>query len=157
MKGYRFLLSYVLAVIVFFALLLLSGCTTTKYIPVERTRTEYVNKTDTFTIKDTVRSERNTIIREARPEDSLLLLQYGIRLKDNERMLLFLQNQLEREKSESSEVVHDTTIVRDTIPVPYPVEKELSWWDEKKIEFGELAMFIMAGLLCFVLLRLKLR
>jgi hypothetical protein len=45
----------------------------------------------------------------------------------------------------------------DSIAVPYPVEKELTWWQEKKIEFGELAMLIMAGLLCFVLIRQKLR
>jgi hypothetical protein len=87
----------------------------------------------------------------------LLLAQYGIRLKDNERMLLFLQKQLEQEKSQSKEVVHDTTIVRDTIPQIVPVEKELTWWQAKKIEFGELAMLIMAGLLCFVVIKHKIK
>ena len=67
--------------------LLLVGCSP-NVVTVEKTHTEYVHNTDTLTIKDTVRSNTNTIIREARPEDSLLLAQYGIRLRDNERMLL---------------------------------------------------------------------
>jgi len=156
--GYRSCgLCFVFLVVFLLLSLLFSGCTTTNYVPVEKTHTEYVHSNDTVEIKDTVRTKSNTIIREARPEDSLLLAQYGIRLKDNERMLLFLQKQLEQEKSQSKEVVHDTTIVRDTIPQIVPVEKELTWWQEKKIEFGELAVLIMAGLLCFVLIRQKLR
>lgn len=149
-------MSLVGIIIVVILSLLLGGCAP-KVITVEKTHTEYVHSTDTVEIKDTVRTESNTIIREARPEDSLLLAQYGIRLKDNERMLLFLQKQLEQEKSQSKEVVHDTTIVRDTIPQIVPVEKELTWWQAKKIEFGELAMLIMAGLLCFVVIKHKIK
>ena len=37
------------------------------------------------------------------------------------------------------------------------VEKELTWWERKKIEFGELAMVVMAGLLCFVVIKSKLK
>jgi hypothetical protein len=132
------------------------GCSP-KVITVEKTHTEYVNKTDTLTKHDTVYSEKNTVIREARPEDSLLLAQYGIRLNENERMLLFLQNQLERAKSESKKISHDTVFMSDSIPVPYPVEKELTWWQRQKLEFGELAMIIMVGLLCFVVIRYKFR
>jgi hypothetical protein len=44
----------------------------------------------------------------------------------------------------------------DSIAVPYPVEKELTWWERKKIEFGELAMVVMAGLLCFVVIKHKI-
>ena len=143
-------------IIVVILSLLLGGCAP-KVITVEKTHTEYVHSTDTVEIKDTVRTESNTIIREARPEDSLLLAQYGIRLKDNERMLLFLQKQLEQEKSQSK--VHDTLYKSkvDSIAVPYPVEKELTWWQAKKIEFGELAMLIMAGLLCFVVIKHKIK
>jgi uncharacterized protein YcfL len=134
--------------------LLLVGCSP-NVVTVEKTHTEYVHSTDTLTIKDTVRSNTNTIIREARPEDSLLLAQYGIRLRDNERMLLFLQKQLEQEKSESREVVHDTTIVRDTIPQIVTVEKELSWWDRQKIALEGILKLLAVGFLFFVFIKLK--
>lgn len=134
--------------------LLLVGCSP-NVVTVEKTHTEYVHNTDTLTIKDTVRSNTNTIIREARPEDSLLLAQYGIRLRDNERMLLLLQKQLEQEKSESREVVHDTTIVRDTIPQIVTVEKELSWWDRQKIALEGMLKLLAVGFLFFVFIKLK--
>ena len=134
--------------------LLLVGCSP-NVVTVEKTHTEYVHNTDTLTIKDTVRSNTNTIIREARPEDSLLLAQYGIRLRDNERMLLFLQKQLEQEKSESKEVVHDTTIVRDTIPQIVTVEKELSWWERQKIALEGILKLLAVGFLFFVFIKLK--
>jgi len=134
--------------------LLLVGCSP-NVVTVEKTHTEYVHNTDTLTIKDTVRSNTNTIIREARPEDSLLLAQYGIRLRDNERMLLFLQKQLEQEKSESREVVHDTTIVRDTIPQIVTVEKELSWLDRQKIALEGMLKLLAVGFLFFVFIKLK--
>jgi PBP1b-binding outer membrane lipoprotein LpoB len=134
--------------------LLLVGCSP-NVVTVEKTHTEYVHSTDTLTIKDTVRSNTNTIIREARPEDSLLLAQYGIRLRDNERMLLFLQKQLEQEKSESREVVHDTTIVRDTIPQIVTVEKELSWLDRQKIALEGMLKLLAVGFLFFVFIKLK--
>ena len=134
--------------------LLLVGCSP-NVVTVEKTHTEYVHNTDTLTIKDTVRSNTNTIIREARPEDSLLLAQYGIRLRDNERMLLFLQKQLEQEKSESREVVHDTTIVRDTIPQIVTVEKELSWWERQKIALEGILKLLAVGFLFFVFIKLK--
>lgn len=134
--------------------LLLVGCSP-NVVTVEKTHTEYVHNTDTLTIKDTVRSNTNTIIREARPEDSLLLAQYGIRLRDNERMLLLLQKQLEQEKSESREVVHDTTIVRDTIPQIVTVEKELSWWDRQKIALEGMLKLLAVGFLFFVFIKFK--
>ena len=134
--------------------LLLVGCSP-NVVTVEKTHTEYVHNTDTLTVKDTVRSNTNIIIREARPEDSLLLAQYGIRLRDNERMLLFLQKQLEQEKSESREVVHDTTIVRDTIPQIVTVEKELSWWDRQKIALEGMLKLLAVGFMFFVFIKLK--
>ena len=72
---------------------LLMGCVNTKYIPVETVKTEYKNKTDTVIQKDTIKTEKEIIIREANSSDSALLSQMGIKLKKNERLLLLLQNQ----------------------------------------------------------------
>lgn len=133
---------------------LFTGCAT-RVVTVPEIHTEYVVRTDSFVKKDTVRTEKETIVREMTPEDSLMLAKYGIRLKENERMILFLQKELEREKSIQAVAVHDTILKTDSIPYKVEVEKPLTWWQRQKIEFGELAMLIMAGLLVFVLIKRK--
>lgn len=40
-------------------------------------------------------------------------------------------------------------------PKPYPVEKELSWWDRFKLRYGNASLF--ANLVCVVLLVFKIR
>ena len=131
---------------------LLVSCRT-QYVPVETVRTEYINRTDTVHKTDTVTNERETVIREVNKGDSALLAKYGIQIKDNERMLLFLQRELAKERSKEREVQHDTTIVRDTIQVPYPVEKKQSAIDR----FGDKLMLLLmlVLLLGFVFRRRK--
>lgn len=138
------LIGWYLILIVFVALSLicLTGCKT-QYVPIKEIHTEYVHSTDTVHKIDTVTNEKETVIREVNDGDSALLAQYGIRLKDNERMILFLQRQLEREKSQQTESRHDTVIVQDTIPVPYPVEAKLSWWQQKKQDLGEVVLILL--------------
>jgi hypothetical protein len=152
---YKKILGYAVIVTVLFLMLLFVGCSP-KVVTVEKVHTEYVSRTDTVLKSDTVLREKNTIVREARPEDSLLLLQYGIRLRENERMLLFLQSELEREKGASWEVVHDTTLVRDTIPSVVQVERDLTWWERKKMEFGGTAMLIVLLVVIGVAVKWKL-
>ena len=51
--------------------------------------------------------------------------------------------------------VHDTVYVgiRDSIPVPYPVEKELSIWDKFKVDYsGWMILVLLILLTCIVLL-----
>lgn len=46
-------------------------------------------------------------------------------------------------------------IRRIEVPKPYPVEKELSWWDKFKVRYGNASLF--ANLVCVVLLVFKMR
>ena len=126
MKKPTFFGWYILTVFVLMCLMALLVSCRTQYVPVETVRTEYINRTDTVHKTDTVTNEKETVIREVNKGDSALLAKYGIMLKDNERMLLFLQRELAKERSREREVQHDTTIVNDTIRVPYPVEKQAS-------------------------------
>ena len=143
----------ILTVFVLMCLMALLVSCRTQYVPVETVRTEYINRTDTVHKTDTVTNERETVIREVNKGDSALLAKYGIQIKDNERMLLFLQRELDKERSREREVQHDTTIVRDTIQVPYPVEKKQSAVDK----FGDKIMLLMmlVLLLGFVFRRQK--
>lgn len=133
--------------------LLFSGCQSVKYVPVETVRMEKESKTDTIIQKDTVRSEKETIIREARPEDSLMMAKLGIRLRENERLLILLQKEMSEQKSNAYESHRDTVLKTDSVAVPYPVEKELSWWQRQKIAFGEWVFGVMAVLLLVVIIR----
>ena len=154
MRKLTFLGWYILIIFLFLCLLsLFASCRSVQYVPVETVRTEYINRTDTVHKTDTVTNEKETVIREVNKDDSALLAKYGIQIKDNERMLLFLQRELDKERSKEREVQHDTTIVRDTIQVPYPVEKKQSAIDR----FGDKLMLLLmlVLLLGFVFRRRK--
>lgn len=153
MKKPTFFGWYILTVFILMCLMALLVSCKTQYVPVETVRTEYVNRTDTVHKTDTVTNERETVIREVNKGDSALLAKYGIMLKDNERMLLFLQRELDKERSKEREVQHDTTIVRDTIQVPYPVEKKDSAVDRLGDKLMLLLMLVL--LLGFVFRRRK--
>ena len=139
MKGYRLLLTYFVAVLLVLIVLLCSGCTTTKYVPVETIKTDTVYQSRIE--RDSVYLHDSVYVKEWQKGDTVF--------RDRDR---WHTKYVERE-------VHDTLYQSrvDSIAVPYPVEKELSWWAKKKIEFGELAMIIMAGLLCFVVIKHKIK
>lgn len=119
------------------AVALLSGCKMVDYVPVETVKTVYQNHTDTVVMKDTVLSKKETIIREA---DSALVAKLGLQLKDNEKAILILQRELERQVSKESEHKTDTVLKTDSIQVPYPVERKLSKWEKVCIDYGKVMM-----------------
>ena len=103
-----------------FALLgwLLSGCTTTKYVPVTETRTEHHWHTDSVKERDSTHTERETIIREV---DSAAMAKYGVQMQANQRAWLVLQREMENRLRELEHMSANKDTVRDTIPQPYPV------------------------------------
>ena len=140
---YRKLFFLVVLCTVFF-----SSCRTVRYVPVERIRTVYQNHTDTIRETDSVIHEKETIIREA---DSALVAELGLKLKENEKAILILKRELERQKHEVSEHKTDTVIERDTIPMPYPVEKELTWYQSNCIKWFAWLLFVVAGFLVYLI------
>lgn len=146
---------YLLIVILVISIcLLLSGCRT-QYVTVPEYHTEYIAKTDSFFRIDTIINNTNTVIREANDGDSLLLAEYGIRLKDNERLLLLLRQELQKATSKQQEAHTDTIIKTDSIRVPYPVEKSLSRWQQIKLDIGEYVLVLLALLAALVLIKRK--
>ena len=139
MKGYRLILTYLVAVLLLLIALICGGCSTTKYVPVETIKrdTVYQSKIE----RDSVYLHDSVYVKEWQKGDTIY--------RDRDR---WHTKYVEKE-------VHDTLYQSrvDSIAVSYPVEKELTWWQAKKIEFGELAMVVMAGLLCFVVIKSKLK
>lgn len=102
------------------------GCARVQYVPVGTVRVDSVHgarwMTDSVYLKDSIhvelRTERDTVYRT----------EYKYRTHWRER------------------VVRDTleTVRTDSVGVPYPVERKLSGWEEKKLHYGGFAMVLVA-------------
>lgn len=111
---------------VMWLLLMLTGCTTTRYVPVETVRTEWRNREVERVVTDTVRDSRVVLVKGDTVVDV-------------------------RERWHRSTVtVHDTVSVerRDTVSIPYPVERQLSRWERTKMDFGGVALGALAIVVC---------
>ena len=144
-----YILTGIIAII--FGLLLVS-CST-QYIPVESVKTEIVHNTDTVIVKDTIKNEKETIIREATPADSLMLAEVGLQLDKNKQIILLLQKELAEKSHKEIEHSTDTVSVEKEIKVPYLVEKKLTKWQQLKQDIGGLALLILCVVVFIVLLR----
>ena len=107
--------AFLLPLVVF----LLCGCVSTRYVPVETVKTEY----KTNTVHDSIYVERvahdSVIIREH--GDTVFVDRWHTEWRDRWR----------------DRFQTDTLIVRDSIAVPYPVEKQLSRYQRIAIDlFG---------------------
>ena len=141
-------------------LILLSGCKTpqTIYLPVYVTDSTATATHDTQREKDSVIVERETIIREA---DSALLTQLGImgvKVSENEKVILVLRNELLQKIQQLEQAKSDTLIKYKDTPVPYPVEKEvekpLTKWQQFRMSLGTIAIIAAAVCLLFLCFRL---
>ena len=105
---------------------MLSGCTSTRYVPVETVRTEYKDKIREVHTTDSVIDTRFVYVKGD------TVIDYRDRVKWRDRY------------------VHDTcTVVKtDSIAVPYPVERELTWWQQTKMDFGGMALGAVVAALC---------
>lgn len=121
-------------------MLAMCSCKSIQYIPIETVRTEIVHQTDTVKVSDSTKTEKETVIREARPEDSLLLARLGIKLQDNERLLILLQKELTETKRQLSSTHSKDSVRTDSIPVPYPVPAQLTRWQTFCCDYGKLML-----------------
>lgn len=112
--------------ILFALLLVLAGCRTVQYIPVETVRTDSTAAAKTETDRVFVR-------------DSVTLIVNGDTVYRDRTRTVY------RDRWRT-----DTLIVasRDSIRVPYPVERELSRWEQVKMDLGGIAIGIV---LCAVI------
>ena len=123
---------------------LFGSCTTTKYVPVTEQHTEHHWHTDSVKQRDSVHTESTTIIREV---DSVAMAKYGIQMERNQKAWLVLQREMEQRMRELEHMTatHDT--IHDSIPVPYPVEKEvpaeLTWWQQTRLHMANILLYMI--------------
>lgn len=108
---------------------MLSGCKSVEYVPVETVKTEYQDKW--HFARDSVYLSDSVYIREK--GDTVWLERYRTLYRDRE--------------------IRDTAFIErtDSVDVPYPVEKQLTRWQQTKMDFGGLAMGGTAVAIAFVI------
>lgn len=155
----------------FLTALLLCGCKTTQYVPVETVRTEYV-KADTTAIYERLRSILEATYQNTASSDSVIDIQretvvlneQGDTVKHSKSHGVYVSSKREKEL-EHKIAKQDSTIESlkaqlsviksDTIRVPYPVERKLSWWEQTKIDLGEILIVLLTAAITFIVLRIS--
>ena len=127
--------------LVYFLIILLTSaiwftsCRSVQYVPVETVRTEIQYK-DRLQ-RDSIHVHDSIYIRDN--GDTIFVDRWHTEYKDR--------------------LLRDTCYVHrtDSIQVPYPVERELSWWQSVKLQVGEIAIGVIIGLIIIIawLLRRK--
>jgi hypothetical protein len=101
-------------------------------------------------ITDSVISEKETIVMQL---DSAAMAQYGIQLKEAEKAWLVRTAELERQIQKIINLSSTNDTVRDSIPYPVEVIKEvpatLTWWQQLRINVGGIMIFLLIGMLCW--------
>lgn len=132
------------AIVVFVCLFgigsLFVGCKNVEYVPVESSHTEHHWHTDSVIQRDSVVKESMTTVMQL---DSAEMAKYGIRLKNAERAWLVKSWELERQIEALQRLTAERDTVHDSIPVPYPVEKRLTKWQQAKVDWGGWALLVL--------------
>ena len=136
---------------------LFSGCTTTKYVPVTETHTEHHWHTDSVRQRDSTHTERETVIREV---DSAAMAKYGIQMQANQRAWLVLQREMENRLRELEHMSAQRDTIRDSIPVPYEVTKEvpaeLTWWQQARLHLANIVLYLLLIILLWKIYKMWL-
>jgi hypothetical protein len=151
-QAYKTLLWSIVGIAVsLMAAVLFSGCETVKYIPVASEHTETHWRVDTVFQRDSVVKESLTTVMQV---DSATMAKYGVQLQKAERAWLIKTQELERIVDElmAKSEVRDT--VRDSIPYPVEVIKEVpakvSGWQAGLMRVGFVALLLLLGIVCWV-------
>lgn len=143
-QGFSRLLWTGIAVLIGVAVCVLLSSCKTEYITVPEYHYDYHHSTDTVKQVDSVYNNITTIIRETNNGDSTLLAQLGLQLKEGQRAIIILRQELERVRNETKESKTDTIVRQDSVRVPYPVERKLGFWEKVRLEAAGAVVAIVA-------------
>lgn len=145
--------------------LLLASCKSVPYVPIETTHTEYIEKVvvDSSEISrlrylvDSVRQSVTIVYKDC----TIMVVDTAGNVKSKERYQDTTKDRLvEHKTKEIDSTAYYRNIIdslrhikNDTIPMPYPVEKELTKWQQFKIDYSTWIILVLLVLLtCIVLL-----
>ena len=139
LKEYWYATKWAIGIVLMAVLLAMLVSCKTEYIPVESTHTEHHWHTDSVKQVDSVYHEVQTTIMQL---DSAQMAKYGIQLKTAERAWLVINKELEKQIALLQRLAAERDTVEKEIPVPYPIEKKLTKWQQVKMDFGELIILV---------------
>lgn len=150
--------------VILYVAVILEACRTIEYVPMETVRTEYI-KSDTTGIYENLRRFFESMYRREASSDSLIdrtketviLTANGDTARHDKERILYVASH--REKELEHKVMQQDSIIdvlrlqlasmkSDSIPIPYPVERRLSRWQQMKIDFGGMAIGGIAIIIC---------
>ena len=128
---------------------LFTSCRTTEFVNLPEVHTEHHYHTDSVSHTDSIIDRSTVIVREA---DSATMAAYGIALSGMQRAWLVESSQLRREIERMRETKTDTVTVRDSIPYPVEVVKEvpakMPWWKKTLCWLG--IIFVLTVFILFL-------
>ena len=139
----------------------LCSCTRTVYTPVETVRTEYV-EADTTGLYESLRHYFESIYcRETstdsvidRSKETVVLKENGDTARHDKERIVYVSSRREKElehRVREQDSIIDAlrlqlvSVKSDSIPVPYPVERNLKRWEQTKMDLGGVAMGVLAA------------
>lgn len=133
----------------------LCSCSTQqKIVPVPEIHEQHHWHTDSVHQTDSIIRETKTTIMQL---DSAAMAKYGITLQKAERAWLVKSKELERQIQQLMQLSQTKDTVRDSIPYPVEVVKEvpakLSWWQGLLVRLGYIALAIV--IIYLIYLRFK--
>ena len=123
---------------------LMMSCKTVEYVEMPSQHTEHHWHTDSVWKTDSVIHEKETTIMQL---DSAAMAKYGITLNAAERAWLVRTAEMERQIQMLLQMNMQKDSVHDSIPVPYPVVKEvpadLTWWQQMRLHLANILLWLL--------------
>lgn len=146
------LLAWLLTLLILGVFILCGSCTRKLYVPQTEVRTEYVHG-DTAKFLAIINSQKEQISQKESKKESLIhkeketvtLNEKGDTIFRDHFIFINLQSEEKKEYERTIESLRDSisdlrsqleSVKVDSVPVPYPVERPLSKWDQVKMEAG---------------------
>ncbi|UKK48785.1 hypothetical protein L6475_02090 [Prevotella sp. E9-3] len=133
MKQWQIITFWVAWMIIF---LMLSSCTTTRYIEVPKVREVVAHQRDTLTMRDSVYVHDSIMV--SLKGDTVMVEKFNIVYRDRWR----------------ERVRIDSFIQHDTITVIKEVQKPPNAWQQTKMRFGSILIWILIATVSFVVTRI---
>lgn len=105
---------------------IMTSCKSVQYVPVETVKTEYRD----HYIRDSISFIQLDSILIKEKGDSIIIEKYKYVYRDRDKLIT------------------DTIYISIEVDKPYPVEKQLTWWQSIKIEIGG----VLIGILVFLII-----
>ncbi len=140
------------ALLIIITIATVTACTRQVYVPMPSISTTLNDHAGN--IFDMERDREREQIRESFKSDTRVTVNDGgDTLRTDTRIIYVRDRELERENEHLRAIVDSMkSIRRDSVPIPYPVEKKLTRWEQVKIDTGGFAIGAVAVIMSFAVI-----